>query len=151
MRNKQIAVVGAGTADGPLLSLAESVGEEVAKSGATLVCGGHGGVMEAACRGAHRWGGLTVGIIQTSNLNDANEYVDVVVASGMGNARNVLVVNSAHAVIALPGSYGTISEVAIALKMGKRVILCGERSWDIEGTLHAKDAEDAVRLAIGSE
>ena len=150
MKNTQLAVVGAGNADEPLAALAERVGEEIAESGATLVCGGLGGVMEAACRGVRSRGGLAVGIIPSTNPADANDYVDVVISSGLGNARNALVVGSADAVIALPGGYGTISEVALALKMGKNVVVLGERSWKVEGTQAAGDAVEAVRLALGT-
>jgi uncharacterized protein (TIGR00725 family) len=149
MKKKQLAVVGAGSVDESLAVLAERVGEEIAESGAILVCGGLGGVMEAACRGAHKKGGLAVGIIPSTNPADANDYVDVVISSGLGNARNALVVGSADAVIALPGGYGTISEVALALKMGKKVVILGERPWKIEGTITAGDAVEAVGLALG--
>lgn len=150
MQRIQLAVVGAGSADESLAALAERVGEEVARAGAVLVCGGLGGVMEAACRGARRQGGLTVGILPGSRLEDANPHVDIVVATGLGNARNVVVVGSAHAVIALPGGHGTLSEVALGLKMGKRVVLCGEHAWELKGVNKAADAAEAVRLALGA-
>ena len=110
-----------------------------------LVCGGMGGVMEAACRGAKAAGGLTVGILPGPNRGGANEYVDVAIATGIGEARNVAVVRTSDALIAVGGSYGTLSEIGFALKMHKKVI--GLKTWDIEGIIPAVTAQEAVRLA----
>jgi uncharacterized protein (TIGR00725 family) len=118
----------------------------VAGRDAVLVCGGLGGVMEAACRGARRRGGTTVGILPGLDRTAANEYVDVAVATGLGEARNALVVRAADALIAVGGAYGTLSEIAFALKVGKRVIGLG--TWEIEGIERADGAETAVAAAL---
>ncbi|MDQ3973395.1 MAG: TIGR00725 family protein [Actinomycetota bacterium] len=144
-----VAVVGAGDADARLLGLAERVGEELARRRATLVCGGLGGVMAAACRGAKRAAGLTVGILPGADRRDANAWLDVAIPTGMGEARNVLVVRSADAVIAVGGGYGTLSEIALALKLGRRVV--GMGTWEL--ARHGRPdraivvVEDAVEAA----
>jgi uncharacterized protein (TIGR00725 family) len=125
----QIAVVGGGSATGPTVSVAERVGLALATAGATVVCGGLGGVMAAACRGAKGAGGLTVGILPGKDPRDANQWVDVVIATGLGEARNALVVNSADGVVAIGGEYGTLSEVALALRAGIPVI--GIDTWSL--------------------
>lgn len=111
------------------LALAEEVGVEIARRGAVLVCGGLGGVMEAAARGAKRAGGLTIGILPGVSAQEANEFIDVPVVTGIGEARNALVVRSSDAVIAIAGSYGTLSEIALALKMGVPVV--GMGTWQL--------------------
>ena len=146
-RPLHISVVGAGTAESRDLARAREVGEEIAKAGAVLVCGGLGGVMEAACRGAREAGGRTVGIIPTADRNTANAWAEVVVATGIGHARNVLVVQSGDAVVALPGSHGTLSEIVLALKVGRPVV--GVDAWhEIEGVSIAADPVDAVARAL---
>ncbi|MEA2454637.1 MAG: hypothetical protein QOI45_899 [Thermoleophilaceae bacterium] len=138
-----MAVVGPG--DEPTAAAAD-VGRLVAERGAVLVCGGLGGAMEAACRGAKQAEGVTVGILPGSDRSDANPYVDVALPTGLGEARNALVVRAADVVIAIGGGYGTLSEIALALKAGKRVI--GLDTWDIEGVERASDAEAAVAAAL---
>ncbi|MEA2403232.1 MAG: hypothetical protein QOK00_3635 [Thermoleophilaceae bacterium] len=138
-----MAVVGPG--DEPTAAAAD-VGRLVAERGAVLVCGGLGGAMEAACRGAKQAEGVTVGILPGSDRSDANPYVDVALPTGLGEARNALVVRAADVVIATGGGYGTLSEIALALKAGKRVI--GLDTWDIEGVERASDAEAAVAAAL---
>jgi uncharacterized protein (TIGR00725 family) len=143
-----VAVVGAGgeiAAD--VLADAEAVGAELARRGAVVVCGGLGGVMEAACRGARAEGGVTLGILPGTDRAAANPWVSVAVATGLGELRNGLVVRSADAVVAVAGGYGTLSEIALALKAGLRVV--GLRSWEIPGVLAADDAPAAVALALG--
>ena len=148
-RAPYVAVVGAGgDAGAELLAQAEAVGALLARAGAVLVCGGLGGVMEAACRGAHAEGGLTLGILPGDDRGAANAWVSVAVATGLGELRNGLVVRSADAVVAIGGEYGTLSEVALALKAGLRVVGLG--SWDIRGVVAAADAEDAVALALAA-
>ena len=143
-----IAVVGAGDGvDAAVLADAEAVGAELARRGAVVVCGGLGGVMEAACRGARAQGGVTLGILPGAQRADANPWVSVAVATGLGELRNGLVVRSADAVIAIAGGYGTLSEIALALKAGMRVV--GLRSWEIRGVVAADDAAAAVALALG--
>ena len=143
-----VAVVGAGgsVADG-VLALAEAVGADLARRGAVVVTGGLGGVMEAACRGARAAGGTTLGILPGADRADANAYVDVAVATGMGELRNGLVVRCADGVIAVGGEYGTLSEIALALKAGTPV--AGLATWQIDGVRPAADASEAVALVLG--
>jgi uncharacterized protein (TIGR00725 family) len=143
---RHLAVVGAGRATAEQAATAEQVGRAVAEVGALLVCGGLGGVMEAACRGARQAGGTTLGILPGTDRSQANEYVDVAVPTGLGEARNALVVRAADALIAVAGEYGTLSEIALALKVGKPVVGLG--TWEIEGVVAASDAPDAVRRAL---
>ncbi len=150
----QIAVIGGGTASAEVLGAAEAVGRGLAAAGVTLVCGGLGGVMAAACRGAKAAGGRTVGIVPGSDLSAANQWVDVTVATGLGEARNLLVVRSAAAVIALDGEYGTLSEIALALRTGIPVIGLG--TWSLlrpdgeadEGIVQVATPEEAVARAV---
>lgn len=146
--NPAIAVIGSATADERLSAAAERVGERLARAGVTVVCGGLGGVMEAVCRGARRGGGLTVGILPGARRADANEFVDVVLATGMGEARNTLVARAGLAVIAIGGGFGTLSELAFARKLGVPVI--GLHTWrfDGDGLVHVDTAEEAARLAV---
>ena len=111
-----------------------------------LVCGGLGGAMEAACRGAKQAGGTTVGILPGSDRAAANEFVDVVLPTGLGEGRNALVVRAADALIAVGGGYGTLSEIALALRAGKPVV--GLDTWEIEGVVVAGDPEAAARAAF---
>ncbi len=126
-----VAVVGPGEASARELAVAEAVGRELAVRGAVVVCGGLGGVMAAACRGAASAGGITVGILPGVDRSAANEWVGVAIATGLGEMRNALVVRSADAVVAVGGAYGTLSEIALALKTGVAVIGLG--SWEIDG------------------
>jgi len=128
-RKKIIAVIGAGQPSPEEANIAEEVGRELARQGATLICGGLGGVMEAASRGATSEGGLTIGILPGDNAKIANPYVQVPIVTGMGYARNVVVVKSAQAVIAVGGSYGTLSEIAHALQNNIPVI--GLNTWSL--------------------
>jgi uncharacterized protein (TIGR00725 family) len=148
-----ISVIGAGQASAEELRLAEAVGVELAKKGAALICGGLGGVMEAACRGSSEHGGLTIGILPGDNPRHANPYVELPLATGLGYARNAIVAKSSHAVIAIGGSYGTLSEIAFARQSGLPVISLG--SWRIlrknkedSSIITAKDAVDAVNKAL---
>ncbi len=147
MQKKMIAVIGAGRADKELFALAEEVGRLIALNGAILVCGGLGGVMEAAARGANTEGGITVGILPGLEKSAANPYINVPVATGLGEIRNAVIVRSADVLIAIGGEYGTLSEIAFALKAGKTVIGIG--TWDIKGIIKANGAEDAVNRALG--
>lgn len=142
MRKRIIAVIGGRKTEKALLAEAETVGRLIAKSGATLVCGGLGGVMEAASKGAKSEGGLTVGILPQDHAREANHYVDVPVVTGLGIGRNVIIARTADALIAVGGEYGTLSEIAFALQMGKPVV--GIKTWDIKGVISAKNAVDAV-------
>lgn len=140
----QIAVVGRGDCSDEEYAAAEAVGRLVAANHGTICCGGLGGVMEAACRGAREAGGTTVGILP--DVGEGNPYLDVVVRTGMGHARNVILINSADAVIAVGGGYGTLSEIAVALKTGKPVFGLG--TWKIEGVTACSTPEEAVILAV---
>ena len=141
-----LAVVGSGDKDAEL-ELARRVGQEVAAAGAVLVCGGLGGVMAAAAGGAYDAGGLTVGLLPGSDRSEANPHLTVAIPTGLGELRNGLVVRSSDGVIAVGGGYGTLSEVAFALKTGVPVVSLG--SWDVSEEVHeARDPADAVRLAV---
>lgn len=151
-----IGVIGAGRCGAETAAVAESVGQEIAGRGAMLVCGGLGGVMEATCRGAKAAGGLTIGILPGDSHRDANPFVDIPIVTGLDHARNVLVVRTAQAVIAVGGAYGTLSEIGLALKLGRPVI--GLNTWElarhgvaetviINAASPAKAVEIAVRLA----
>ena len=126
--------------------MAEEVGRLLAQRGAVVVCGGLGGVMEAACRGARDAGGTTVGILPGLDRGAANPHVSVAVPTGLGEARNALVVRAADALIAVGGAYGTLSEIALALKAGKPVIGLG--TWEIDGVERAERPETAVETAL---
>ena len=150
---KFIAVVGGSQASRKEIKLAEEVGSELAKKGATLVCGGLGGVMEAACRGANSEGGTTIGILPGENRQAANSYVQIPIVTGMGYARNVAVVKSAQAVIAIGGSYGTLSEIGHALQSGIPVI--GLNTWSLSkngkldsSIIPAENPAEAVEKAL---
>jgi uncharacterized protein (TIGR00725 family) len=141
-----VAVVGPGDASADERQQAEAVGRGLGGRGAVLVCGGLGGAMEAACRGAKEAGGTTVGILPGRERSAANPWVDVAVPTGLGEARNALVVRAADALIAVAGGYGTLSEIALALKGGKPVT--GVGSWQIEGVEAVSDARQAVETAL---
>ena len=126
---KFIAVIGASQCPPEIEMLAEEIGRELAKQGAILVCGGLSGVMEAACKGASLGGGITIGILPGENRETANPYVQIPIVTSIGYARNVAVVKSAQAVIAVSGSYGTLSEIAYALQSEIPVI--GLKTWSL--------------------
>jgi uncharacterized protein (TIGR00725 family) len=151
--SRQISVIGASEGSAELLGVAESVGREIAEAGAVLVCGGRTGVMEAASKGAADAGGIVVGILPTLSTDDANPYVTYAVATGTGHARNLAVVASGEAVIAIGGEWGTLSEIAFARRLGKRVTAI--ESWTLQnhagtdlGIVEADTPEDAVRSAL---
>ncbi|MGQ4912670.1 MAG: TIGR00725 family protein [Candidatus Thorarchaeota archaeon] len=114
MQKRIISIVGGADSSSDVLTMAEAVGEEIARRGVALACGGLGGVMEAACRGAKKQGGSTIGILPTNAKDDANPYVDYAIPTGLGYSRNFLVAKAGDAVIAIGGSAGTLSEMAIA-------------------------------------
>ena len=148
-----IAVVGPASCTENQAEMAEAVGTMIAERGAIVVCGGRGGVMEAACRGAASAGGTTVGILPGSEVREGNPYLTVALPTGLGEARNVLVAKAGQAMIAIGGSYGTLSEIALALKAGRKVI--GFETWSATdhtgrkfGLLTAKSALEAVTMAL---
>ena len=138
--------MGPGDATPEQEALAEEVGRLLARRGAVVVCGGLGGVMAAACRGARGEGGTAVGILPGLDRRAANPHVSVAVPTGLGEARNALVVRAADALIAVGGAYGTLSEIALALKAGKPVIGLG--TWEIDGVARADGPEAAVESAL---
>jgi hypothetical protein len=142
---KRIGVIGAAECSPPIETLAEEVGYRIAEKGGIVITGGLGGVMEAACRGAKAAGGLTVGILPGFNAQEANNYVDIPIVTGLSHARNVIVVRSAEGIIAINGGYGTLSEIAIALKLGKTVV--GINTWEIDPQIiRVRDANEAVEM-----
>ncbi len=146
-RSPYIAVVGAGACSPEVEELAAEVGREVARKGAVLVCGGLKGVMEAAARGAKEIGGVTVGILPGADTGDANEFIDIPIATNMGQARNAIIVQTADVLISISGGYGTLSEIAFALKLGKGVIAL-QPQYQIPGLLVVQSAIDAVNEAL---
>lgn len=144
---RHVAVVGGYDAEPDTLAAAEEVGSRLAQRGCVVVTGGRRGVAEAASRGAVLSGGVTVGILPGSSRAEANPYVTVAVPTGLGDTRNALVVMGADAVIALPGAYGTLSEIAHALVAGTRVVTVGD-GWSIPGCIAATSAADAVEFAL---
>jgi uncharacterized protein (TIGR00725 family) len=148
-----VAVVGPSAGTPAELAIGEAVGRLVAEAGAVLVCGGMGGVMEAAAGGAMNAGGKTVGILPTSSRLEGNPYLTVAVATGMGEARNAIVVRTADVVVAVHGEFGTLSEIALALKIGRPVV--GVGTWElrkagepVDAIVRATSAEDAVAKAL---
>jgi uncharacterized protein (TIGR00725 family) len=149
----QISVIGASEGDEEILRDAEAVGRGIAEAGAVLVCGGLSGVMEAASKGAAEAGGIAIGVLPTLSPADANPYVTHAVPTGTGHARNLAVVASGEAVIAVGGEWGTLSEIAFARKLGRPVVAM--RSWMLRnragtdpGIVEAEAPEEAVRLAL---
>jgi len=140
-----VGVIGSGHSSPQGDALAEQVGRYLAERGAVLVCGGLGGIMEAASRGCAEAGGDVLGILPGNSALSANPYVTVPVVTGMGHARNVIIAHTAQALIAIEGEYGTLSEIAISLKLGKPVVQLGSRSH-IQKTLKAETAEQAVDM-----
>jgi uncharacterized protein (TIGR00725 family) len=140
----QVAVIGSGSEHE---ERAEQVGRLLAESGATVVCGGRDEVMAAAARGAKSAGGTTVGILPGETRADANEWIDHVVVTGIGHGRNLAVVASADAVIAVGGRWGTLAEIGFAGVLGRRVVIL-EPGWQIEGIPRASTPEEAVALAL---
>ena len=141
-----IAVIGGSEISAELAGLARQVGREVARQGAVLLCGGLSGVMAAAAQGAQEAGGVSLGILPGGDHKGANPYLTYTIATNLGHARNMLIAHSADAVIAIDGSYGTVSEAAIALKLGKPVIAL-KVTWDLPGLQRAGSPEEAVALA----
>ncbi|MEE8449601.1 MAG: TIGR00725 family protein [Thermodesulfobacteriota bacterium] len=142
-----IGVIGAGEASLKQRRLAREVGEEIGRRGAILASGGLGGVMEAACQGAKSAAGTTLGILPGFDRAEANPYVDLAVATGLSHARNLILVRSCDALVAIGGGFGTLSEIAFALKLGKPVVAID--SWEVsEGIFPVSDPKEAVELAF---
>lgn len=141
-----VAVIGPGTCTPDEYAAGQRAGRIIAENHAILLCGGRGGVMEAACRGAREGGGITVGILPGAEKE--NPYLSVVIRSDLGNARNAVLVRSADAVVAIGGAFGTLSEIALALKTGTAVF--GYRTWDIPGVIPCTSPEDAAVRALAA-
>ena len=157
--SSQISVIGSGTCaqDSELAGLAEEVGRRIAGTGGVLICGGMGGVMEAASRGASDGGGTVIGIVPTESIADANPHCTHVVATGIGHARNLAVVASGEAVIAIGGEWGTLSEIGFARRLGRAVVTL--RGWqprgegpmaEMPGIEVTETADHAVSAALGT-
>ncbi len=140
----QVSVIGSGAEHE---ERAEAVGRLLGARGVTVVTGGRSEVMAAACRGAQAAGGATIGILPGETRDGMNEWVDHVVVTGIGHARNLAVVASGDAVIAVGGRYGTLAEIGLALTLGRRVVVL-EPGWEVDGTLRAATPEEAVELAL---
>ena len=154
MRKSVISVIGPHECSEWEAQAAESVGRLLASNDITVICGGRGGVMEAVCRGAQEAGGITIGILPGMNVEEGNQYLTIAIPTGLGEGRNVIVARAGKAVIAIGGRFGTLSEIAFALKMGKQVV--GLRTWDphyADGNRTpiqiAKTPEEAVELVLG--
>jgi hypothetical protein len=142
-----VGVIGAGKCSKKLRDQAEIVGRYVAEKGGVIVCGGLGGIMEGAAKGAREAGGTTIGILPTDTKADANEFIDIVIPTGFGEARNIIVVRTADVIIAFPGKYGTLTEMAFALNAGKKVI--SVNAWRLgEEIIQVETPEEAARLAM---
>jgi len=143
MRKRIVGVIGGRKCKDGVEEIAQSLGKKLAKVVDIVVCGGLGGVMKAVSQGVKAGGGLTIGILPGYDKNDANPYIDIAIPTGMGLARNVLVVKSADVVVALSGEAGTLSEIAYCLQFGIPVISLN--SWDISGVIKVKTVDEAVR------
>ncbi|MDK2848192.1 MAG: hypothetical protein PWP34_1545 [Desulfuromonadales bacterium] len=147
MRQRIIGVIGGGTVTDTDYEIGRQVGRLIAEAGAVLVCGGLGGIMEAACRGAFEAGGQTLGLLPGPEAEQANRWVTLAVPTNLGHARNVIIAHTAEALIAVGGEYGTLSEMAIGLKLGKPVAALG--SWPgLPGVSYAADPAEAVAAVL---
>jgi hypothetical protein len=145
----QIAVSGGGACSPRTAAVARALGRELARAGATVVCGGRGGVMAAVARGAAERGGTVIGLLAGYERAEGNRWLTVAVPTGLGHARNVLVAAAGDALIALPGRHGTLSEVALARVLGRPVVTLG--AWrDLRGVTHARSARQAVERALAA-
>ncbi len=144
----RVSVIGAGNCDAQTALTARRLGRLLAEAGYDIVCGGLGGVMRAACQGAAEAGGLTIGILPSASRDEANEFVAVAIATGLGIMRNALVVSNGEAAFAVEGGAGTLSEIAMALKTGKPVIALGQWSG-LAGVIRAESPEDAMKILGG--
>jgi hypothetical protein len=142
---KQVGIIGSSFCGEELYGIAYRVGELLAEKGYIVINGGLGGVMEASAKGAKEKGGFVIGIIPSASKRDANQFCDAVIATDMGHARNMIIVHSSDAIIAVGGGFGTISEMAIALKEGKKVIAISPEIR-LPGLIIAENAEEAVKM-----
>ena len=146
-RKLMIAVIGAGSCSARQAEQAAQAGKYIAEHDGVVVCGGRTGIMEAVCRGASEAGGVTIGILPSDDPNEANPYVQYAIPTGIGEARNAIVVRTGDAVLAFPGRFGTLSEIALALKMGRPVVSVG--SWEVdESIVRVADPLEAAAKAL---
>lgn len=144
-----IGVIGSSTCSSSVSEVAYIVGKEIARKNAIIICGGRGGVMEAACKGAKEEKGITIGVLPGNDKENANPYIDIPIVTGMGEARNVIIARSSDAVIAIAGKYGTLSEIAFALRFDVPVV--GIATWNINiPILKAKNPKQAVGMALSA-
>jgi uncharacterized protein (TIGR00725 family) len=143
----QIAIIGSRNCSSEIMNIAEQTGGLIALHKAILICGGKEGVMEAAARGAKAAGGTTVGILPGPSKREANPYIDIKIPTDMGHARNAIIARTADCLIAIAGEYGTLSEIALALQMGKPVVTLASK-WKIDGTVFASSPDIAVEKAL---
>jgi uncharacterized protein (TIGR00725 family) len=142
-RERVVGVIGAGDCSEEIYGLARELGRMIGEKGWVMVCGGLGGVMEAAARGCFEAGGMTLGILPGISRKDANPYIRLAIPTGLGEGRNLLVVRASETLVSIAGGYGTLSEIALALKMKKPVI--GMLTWeDIEGIQYVKEIQEAI-------
>lgn len=137
-----VAVIGGNFCTKDIAEMAYQVGKRIAERKHILICGGLAGVMEAACRGAKDGGGLTIGILPGKDKNEANRFVDIPIVTAMSHARNAIIVRTADVLIAVDGKYGTLSEIGLALAIGKKVV--GLNTWDIEGIISVGSVDEAM-------
>ncbi len=149
MRRRMIGIIGAANAVDSTLEIAREVGKRIADAGAVLVCGGLGGVMQAAAQGCCEAGGDVLGILPGESSAEANRFVTIAVPTNMGHARNMIIAHTAEVLIAIEGEYGTLSEAAIALKLGKRVLTLGN-GLSLPGIEPMQSAQAAVETAIST-
>jgi uncharacterized protein (TIGR00725 family) len=144
MAKKFVGVIGASECDAALAQRAYEIGQGIARLGAILVCGGLGGVMAAVCQGAKQEGGLTVGILPGTQRGEANRFIDIEIVTGLLEARNLIIIRTADTVVAIGGSYGTLSEIGFALRMNKTVV--GFETWDIPGVVKVSTVQETLEL-----
>ncbi len=138
-----VAVIGGNYCSQEMAEVGYEVGKRIAQKKHILICGGLGGVMEAACRGAKNGGGLTIGVLPGKDKNDANRFVDIPIVTAMSHARNAIITRTADVLIAVDGRYGTLSEIGLALATGKKVV--GINTWDIEGVISVGSVDEAMK------
>ncbi len=143
MNQPMIAVIGSEIPSERGKTIAYEMGKLIAQEGYILICGGRGGIMEAASKGAYEHDGLTVGILPSDSKSEANPYIKIPISTGMGFARNYIIVNSADHIVAIEGRYGTLNEISFALNLGKDVV-CLKCNWRLEGTVYVTSPQEAL-------
>ena len=137
-----VAVIGGNYCTREIAEIAYQVGKRIAQKKHILICGGLGGVMEAACRGAKDGGGLTIGVLPGKEKNEANRFIDIPIVTAMSHARNAIIARTADVLIAVDGKYGTLSEIGLALAINKKVV--GINTWDIDGIVSVGSVDEAM-------